>query len=171
MEEFLSFILRWPIVENYFIAYPWAWPLNEILHFIGLILLIGIVGMYDLRLMGVAREIPVAALQRLMPWAIFGFALSIITGLLFTTGIYANLEIDPYTVLINDGYLQLKLIFLFLAGLNLLAFNVSGASRSVESLGAGEEASGKAKIFAGASLFLWITVMYFGRLVPWGQLS
>ena len=171
MEEFFNLILRWPIVENYFIAYPWAWPLNEILHFIGLILLIGIVGVYDLRLMGVAREIPVAALQRLMPWAIFGFALVIITGLLFTTGIYANLEIEPGTVLINDGYLQLKLIFLFLAGLNLLVFNVSGASRSVESLGAGEDASRKAKIFAGASLLLWITVMYFGRLVPWGQLS
>jgi hypothetical protein len=171
MEEFLSFVLRWPIVESYFIAYPWAWPLNEILHFIGLILLIGIVGMYDLRLLGMAKEIPVASLQRLLPWGVFGFALTTVTGLLFTTGIYANVEVDPYTVLINDGYLQLKLIFYFLAGFNLLAFYVSGASRMAEKLGSGEDASPTAKAFAGASLFLWIAVMYFGRLIPWGQFS
>jgi hypothetical protein len=171
MAEFLTFILRWPIVENYFIAYPWAWPLNEILHFAGLILLLGIVGMYDLRLLGVAREIPVASLQRLLPWAVFGFGLTTFTGLLFTTGIYANIEVDPYTVLINDGYLQLKLIFYFLAGFNLLGFYVSGAARTAEKLGPGENASRLVKTFAGASLFLWIAVMYFGRLVPWGQFS
>jgi len=171
MEEFLSFILRWPIVEDYFFAYYWAWPLNEILHFAGLILLIGIVGMYDLRLLGVAREIPVASLQRLLPWAVFGFVLTTFTGLLFTTGIYANIQVDPYTVLVNDGYLQLKLIFYFLAGLNLLAFYASGVSSTVEDLGPGEDASPIAKTFAGASLFLWIAVMYFGRLVPWGQFT
>ncbi len=171
MEEFLTFVLRWPIVESYFITYPWAWPLNEILHFIGLILLIGIVGVFDLRLMGVAKEIPVASLRRLLPWGIFGFALVAVTGLLFTTGIYANVEVDPYTVVINDGYLQMKLIFLFLAGINLLAFYVSGVSRAVDNVGSGEDAPRLAKTFAGASLFLWIAVMYFGRLIPWGQFS
>ncbi len=171
MEEFLNFVLRWPIVENYFVAYYWAWPLNEILHFAGLILLIGTVGLYDLRLLGVAREIPVAALQRLLPWGLFGFILTTVTGLLFTTGIYANIEVDPGTVIFNDGYLQLKLIFYFLAGFNLLAFYLSGAARKAEDLGPGEDASPIAKYFAGASLFLWVAVMYFGRLVPWGQFS
>lgn len=171
MEAFLSNLLRWPVVEDYFAAYSWAWPLNEVGHFVGLILLFGTVGIYDLRLLGVAREIPVASLQRLLPWGVFGFVLTSITGLLFTTGIYSNVQIDPYTILINDGFLQLKLIFYFLAGINLLAFYLSGMSRAVESLGPGGEAPSLAKAFAAISLFCWIAVMCFGRLVVFGQLS
>ncbi len=171
MEAFLSYILRWPLVEDYFRSYAWAWPLNEVMHFVGLILLIGIVGMFDLRLLGVARGIPVAPLRRLLPWGVFGFVLATISGLLFTTGIYANVSVEPYVVLINDGYLQLKLIFYFLAGINLLAFYVTGMSRAVDALGPGDDAPPLVKTFAGASLFCWIAVLYFGRLLVWGQLS
>lgn len=171
MEAFLNLILRWPFVEDYFRAYAWAWPLNEVMHFTGLILLIGIVGMFDLRLLGVAKGIPVASLRRLLPWGMFGFVLATVTGLLFTTGIYANISVPPGTVLLNDGYLQLKLTFYFLAGINLLAFYVTGMSRAVDALGPGEDAPPLVKTFAGASLFLWFAVMYFGRLIPWGQFS
>ncbi len=171
MEAFLSFILRWPIVESYFSAFAWAWPLNEIVHFAGIILLVGIVGVYDLRLLGVARQIPVAALSRLLPWAVFGFVITTITGLMFTTGIYANIRIEPGTVLVNDGYLQLKLVFYFLAGINLFAFYRTGVARAVDNLGPGDDAPPIAKAFAGASLFCWIAVMYWGRLLVWGQLS
>lgn len=171
MVDFLNSILQWSITERYFITNTWAWPLNEILHFVGLILLLGIVGMYDLRLLGVAKEIPVAAIRRLLPWATFGFALVTITGLLFTTGVWANLQIDPGTVIVNDGFLQLKLTFYFLAGFNLIGFYVSGAARSTDNLGPGEDAPSKAKMFALMSLICWIAVMYFGRLIPWGQLN
>ncbi len=170
METFLRSILRWPVVEDYFGSYAWAWPLNEIVHFVGLILLIGTVGIYDLRLLGVAKDIPVASLRRLLPWGVFGFTLTTITGVLFTTGIYANIEIHPYTVLINDGYLQLKLIFYFLGGINLFAFYLSGMSRAVDDVGPGGEVPSLAKAFAGISLFCWIAVMCFGRLVVFGQL-
>jgi len=171
MEALLNFLLKWPIVETYFQTYSWAWPLNEIVHFTGLILLIGTVGIYDLRLLGMAKEIPVASLQRLLPWGVFGFTITTITGLLFTTGVYANIQIPPGTVLVYDGYLQLKLVFYFLAGFNLIAFYRSGMSREAEALGPGAEASSRVKAFAGVSLVCWVAVMYFGRLVVWGQLS
>ena len=45
----------------------WAWPVCESLHFIGLCLLFGTVGMFDLRLLGVAKRVPIAALHRLVP--------------------------------------------------------------------------------------------------------
>jgi len=171
METFLSTILRWPLVEGYFRSYDWAWPLNETVHFVGLTLLIGIVGMFDLRLLGVAKEIPVKSLRRLLPWGILGFVLVTASGLMFTTGIYANIRVPPYEVLTNDGYLQLKLTFYFLAGMNLFAFHVSGISGAVDELGPGEDAPPLAKIFAGTSLFFWVAVLYFGRLIPWGQFS
>jgi hypothetical protein len=171
MESFLTALLQWSIVEAYFREFAWAWPLNEILHFVGLILLIGIVGMYDLRLLGFAKSVPVAALRRLLPWAIFGFALVVVTGVLFTTGIYVNVAVPPGTVIVNDVYLQLKFVFLLLAGLNLLAFYATGMAGATDQLGAGEDAPRLAKLIAGLSLFCWVGVMYFGRLIPWGQFS
>ena len=43
---------------------PWAWPLCESIHFIGLSLLLGTVGFFDLRLLGFARRVPMAAPAR-----------------------------------------------------------------------------------------------------------
>jgi len=171
MEAFLSPLLRWPIVEDYFRAFAWAWPLNETMHFIGIIFLIGVVFMYDLRLLGVAKSIPVASFKRLLPWGVFGFCLVTFSGLMFTTGVYANISVDPYTVITHDGWLQLKLVFYFLAGINLAVFYASGMARATDELGAGQDAPPLAKAIAGGSLFCWVAVMYFGRLIPWGQFS
>jgi len=55
---------------------PWIWPLCETLHFMGLALLVGIVGAFDLRMLGMAKELPLGPLQRLMPWAILGFTIT-----------------------------------------------------------------------------------------------
>ena len=62
---------------------PWGWPFIESLHFIGLSLLLGTVGLFDLRMLGVARGISLRALHRLVPFGITGFALSAVTGSLF----------------------------------------------------------------------------------------
>ena len=68
MESFLRTLMQWPVVEDFFRSFAWAWPLTEIVHFVGLTLLVGIVGMFDLRLLGVAKSLPVAPLSRLLPW-------------------------------------------------------------------------------------------------------
>lgn len=160
--------LRWPFVEELIGAYRWVWPLCEILHFIGLSLLVGIVTMFDLRLLGVAKRLPVAPLRRLLPWAVFGFVLCVSSGLVFVTGLLANVQVHPYEALQIDRYLQLKLIFIFLAGVNVLVFYQSGVSRAVDSLGPGDDAPLLAKVIGATSLFLWVGVVYWGRLIPWG---
>jgi hypothetical protein len=38
--------------------------------------------------------------------------------------------------------------------------------RAVDKLGAGEDAPALAKVIAAASLFFWLGVIYFGRLIP-----
>ncbi len=50
----------------------WIWPVCEIVHFIGLTLVIGIAGFFDVRLMGFMKRVPVAAARDLMPFAIAG---------------------------------------------------------------------------------------------------
>lgn len=169
MEEFLRYWMRWPSVEHLIYQYLWVWGVGQSLHFVGMALLIGTVGLLDLRMLGMAKEIPVAALKKLIPWGVFGFILCLATGLMFVTGIYANINVHPYVVLMSDVFLQLKLFFVLLAGLNLLAFYLSGMSKAVDRLGAGDEAPPLAKVFAGASLTFWIAVMYFARLIPSGK--
>lgn len=169
MGEVLAYWMRWPSVENFFLQVAGSWALFETFHFIGLALLVGIVGMFDLRILGMAKRVPVGALAELLPWAVLGFVIAVVTGLGFVTGLKANLyDADPYNVLMTDVYLQLKLIFIGLAGLNLLFFYASGMQRVVYALGPGQEAPGLAKFIAAASLTLWIGVVWMGRMVPWG---
>jgi hypothetical protein len=42
------------------------------IHFIGLVLIVGTVGVLDLRILGVARQMPIAPLHRLLPWGLLG---------------------------------------------------------------------------------------------------
>lgn len=169
MESLLRYWLRWPSVESFLMAHVWAWALCETLHFIGLCLLIGIVGAYDLRVLGMAKGLPLASLKRLLPWGVFGFVLCAATGFVFVGGIGGNLfQTHPYDVLMMDVWLQLKLLFIVLAGVNLLAFYLTGMARTVDTLGSGDDAPAPAKLIAGISLFLWIGVVVLGRLIPRG---
>ncbi len=64
----------------------WWWAFMMDLHFIGLALLIGTVGILNLRMLGFAKPLPVAPLHRLMPWAMAGFAINTLTGVLAFIG-------------------------------------------------------------------------------------
>jgi hypothetical protein len=58
------------------IRHPWLWPLCETIHYIGLSLLLGTVGLFDLRALGVAKGIAPYAIHRLIRWGIAGYALN-----------------------------------------------------------------------------------------------
>src|SRR5437763_15868788 len=139
MEAFLRYWMRWPSVEHLIYQYLWVWGVCQSLHFVGMALLIGTVGILDLRLLGMAKQFPVAAIKKLIPWGVFGFVLCLSTGLLFITGIYANINIHPYVVLQSDIFLQLKLGLVLLDGINLLAVFVTCTSAAVDRPEAGEE--------------------------------
>jgi hypothetical protein len=169
MDAFFGYWLRWPSVERLIIDHLWVWGVCQSLHFVGMALLIGTVGILDLRLLGLAKDLPVAPIKRLIPWGVFGFVLCLATGFIFVAGMYANINVPGYIVLKSDVFLQLKLLFVLLAGLNLLAFYVTGMARAVDRIGAGGDAPLMAKVIAGASLTFWIAVMYFARLIPSGK--
>lgn len=160
--------LQIQLVEDLIGTYRWVWPLAEVLHFVGLILLVGIVTLLDIRLLGVAKRMPFAPLRQLMPWAILGFILCVCTGLVFVTGLWANVKMHPVEALVIDRFLQLKLAFIGLAGLNLLLFSKKSIANRVDNLAAGDDAPPIAKFFGATSLILWIGVVYWGRLIPWG---
>jgi uncharacterized protein DUF6644 len=138
-------------------ASKWWWAFMMDLHFVGLVLLMGTVGILDLRLLGFAKQIPIGALHRLLPWAMVGFGLNLVTGVLAFTGM------DQFYT--YDWAFWLKILAILLAGLNVAAFYLTGAFESVEGLGPGAEAPPLAKFIAGTSLFLWFAVITLGRYI------
>jgi uncharacterized membrane protein len=139
----------------------WVWPLLETLHFIGLILLLGTVGVLDLRIMGFLKQLPVGPLHRLLPWGIAGLGINVVTGFMFFVGM-------PFFYVFNEIF-QAKMITILFAGGNLLLFHCTGAFRKWERLGPGEDAPSFAKLVALTSLLLWVTVVVIGRYIPLGE--
>jgi hypothetical protein len=135
----------------------WVWPASETLHFIGLCLLVGAVGVIDLRMLGVAKRIPFAPLLRLVRWGVLGFVINLATGLLFLAG-----HPDRY---VQNIAFQLKMLFVLLAGINVVMFKLT-VFRETARLGPGDDAPLGAQVFAAVSLFLWFAVMYLGRMLP-----
>src|SRR5206468_2943433 len=64
----------------------WWWAFMMDLHFIGLVLVIGTIGLLNLRVLGFPRQIPIAPLNKLVPWGIAGFGINVLTGLLAFIG-------------------------------------------------------------------------------------
>jgi hypothetical protein len=135
----------------------WWWTFMMAMHFIGLIMIIGTVGLLDLRIMGFLKQLPAAPLHRLLPWGMVGLAINILTGLLA----YASR---------SDGYIYsiaiwLKIMGLMLLGLNAAVFYMTDVFGDVENLKAGEDAAISSKLVAASSLILWFAVIAMGRYI------
>jgi hypothetical protein len=134
----------------------WAWPIFESLHFIGMSLLIGTVGVFDLRLLGFARRVPLSALHRVIPLGISGFVLNATTGVCFICA-------TPDQYIFNMAF-RVKATLIILAGLNVLVF-YARVFRRLEALGQHEPPPFAARVAGGVSLCAWIGVMSAGRLI------
>ena len=141
----------------------WVWPVLEDLHFLGLILLIGTTGAFNLRILGFFKKLPVAPLHRFIPWGIAGFVINIVTGMLFFMGMPGF-----YT---PNIVFQLKMLTIVLAGTSLLLFYCTSAFQTLVHLGPGEDAPRFAKFVAAATLFLWLAVIVLGRYIPFGEVT
>ncbi len=134
----------------------WGWPIVESLHFLGLTLLIGTVGIFDLRMMGVGKGLSLRALHQLVPFGVAGYALNLATGLMFFLA-------APAQYLYNPAF-QTKMIFMAVAGANIIMFYTTTA-RAVAHLAPDAQAPLHARIIAVISLTAWIGVIAGGRLL------
>jgi hypothetical protein len=139
------------------VSATWIWPAAETIHFIGLALVLGIAGFFDARLMGFFRHVPVRAAHGLMPYAIFGFVLNLVTGLTFFIG-------HPEQYVHNVAW-WFKVGCLALAGVNALVFERTVSARTLP-LGAGEDTPPAAKAIGAVSFVAWLGVLYWGRMLP-----
>ena len=135
----------------------WLWPALQSIHYLGFSLLLGTVGLFDLRVLGMARQIAPAKLHRLIPFGIAGFAVNLLTGIVFFFGF-------PEQYFYNPSF-QLLITFVMVAGLNVVLFYTSPAFAEVNRLEPGQDAPWRAKLMAGTSLSCWIAVLICGRLI------
>jgi hypothetical protein len=134
----------------------WAFPMLQSLHFIGMTMLIGVVGIIDLRVLGVARGLPIHPLHRFLPLAFVGFSINLITGICFFCH-------DPYVYAFNLSF-RLKMLLIVVAGLNALWFRL-GVFIDVDKWGPGIEASRLAKVISALSIVVWFGVITAGRFI------
>jgi hypothetical protein len=116
-----------------------------------------VVGAINLRIIGFAKELPFGPLHRLLPLAMVGLGINVVTGML------AFIGMPPYYA--ADIAFWFKLAALMLLGLNAAVFYLTGIFHRVERLAPGEDAALSAKIVAASSLLLWFTVIISGRYI------
>ena len=145
-------------LNKYIMSEAWLWPTLEIFHFFGLCLLLGSLLVSDLRMLGMARSVPLKRIETFMIVAVIGFTINLITGIIFVIG-------DPDRYLPNIAF-RIKIVLIIIAGLNVIYYLWRVRPKMLlES----EDAApgGGAKTVAAISLLLWTCIIIFGRIIPY----
>lgn len=152
----------WSLLESSGVAvamreWTWLYPTIEITHIIGFVVLVGAAFLFDLRLLGISRGLPVTHLARyLLGWSRASLFVVVPTGfLMFMTNA---------TKMVQNPVFRVKLILIVFAGINALIFHL-WTSRSVEGWNVNESSPLVAKSSAVFSLVLWSAVISCGRLI------
>jgi hypothetical protein len=137
----------------------WVYPFLETTHVIGLALLFGAIAMFDLRVLGLNKELPVAQLwQHVKPWVWTGFVMGMVSGTLLFIGGAADFAVNPA--------LQLKLALILLAGINAAAFELR-IRPTLAGWDHHASAPPAARVSACLSLTLWLAIMIAGRMIAY----
>ena len=134
-----------------------AFPVIEGLHLLGISVSAGLIAISDLRMMGMVlkKESASDVFHQLIPWISAGFALMIITGsLLFLS--------EPVKCYTNLSF-RFKVLFLFIAGINILIFHSSTIYRKMNEWEWAEDPPRAAKVAGWVSLISWGIVIIVGR--------
>jgi hypothetical protein len=137
----------------------WLYPAVEIAHIVGFVTLVGAAFMFDLRLLGLARAVPVSALaDHLLRWARWGFALVLPTG--------ALMFVAHATEMTSNPAFRLKLGLIAAALLNAGLFH-RWPFRAVADWDTGRTAPLPARLAGALSMALWMGVIACGRLLAY----
>ena len=134
----------------------WQFPVIETIHILGLGLSVGTILWVDLRLLGlVTKHHRVSAIvDPLEPWAIAGFAVMFISGLLLFLA-------EPMKCFTTLSF-QLKAIMLVLTGLNVWYFHAKVYPHVAE-WDEAEVLPWPAKMVGAVSMVLWFGIIIAGR--------
>ena len=133
----------------------WLFPVIEGSHIMALPLSVGMILMFDLRLLGLAFQSGSAAavMRDAVHWSKYGFGIMFLTGgLLFMT---------QATKAYGNVFFRTKLVFLLMMGINAAAFQIVFYPKMAQWEAGGTPLG--ARLCGGLSLIVWIGVMICGR--------
>jgi hypothetical protein len=137
----------------------WLYPALEIVHITGIVLLVGSAFLFDIRILGFSKNIPVSALEKhLLVWARRALILVVPSGLL--------LFITNAVALAHNSFFHTKIILIVVAGLNAWLFH-SVFCRSTAAWDISAPSPANAKVTALVSLVAWTGVIACGRLLAY----
>jgi hypothetical protein len=133
----------------------WAYPGILFMHTLGMATVVGMSAMVDLRLLGFARTLPVAPLERYFPIMWTGFWINAISGTIL-------LAADATSKIANQVF-GVKMVLIALGVVNMVfirrvVFRDPSVDNVVPALG---------KVLAAASLVLWLGATAAGRLMAY----
>ena len=132
-------------------AHPWAYPMLEVAHILGIALILGNLVLLEMRVFGLAADLPVEGLARLSLALVgIGFSVAAASGLLmFAT--------QAEELLANRAFTA-KVLLLMLAACNAGWFH---GRRSLQRLDVG------AKALMVVSTVIWLLVVTCGRWIAY----
>jgi len=132
-------------------AHPWAYPALEVVHIVGIALLLGNLVLLELRVWGLAPALPLAALARAaIGLVLLGFALVVASGMTMFLG-------NPADLLANRAF-GAKLTLVCAAGVNAALFHARGGLARADAW---------ARAQTALSLGLWIGAIICGRWIAY----
>jgi hypothetical protein len=143
--------------EGLFNGIPWlassafAYPALEVLHIVGIALLLGNLVLLELRVWGLAPALPLRPLARLaLTLSLSGFALIGVSGTLMFAA-------NPDEMLANRAFV-VKMALITLAGANAAWFHARGGLDHADRIARGQTV---------LSLGLWLAVIICGRWIAY----
>jgi hypothetical protein len=139
------------MVSGISLPWPWAYPALEVIHLIGVALLLGNLVLLELRVFGRGAALPVSELARLSLMLVaIGFSMAAISG----TVMFAT---QPGDLLANRAF-TLKMLLLFVAGSNAAMFH---ARQSFEKMDL------TARMLMLVSSVIWVAIIALGRWIAY----
>jgi hypothetical protein len=140
-----------------------GYPLLLSIHSIGMAAVAGLMLVLDLRVLGVAPQIPISAFRRFMPIAWAGFGLNLISGVLLFNATAVRL--------VKNWPFLSKMACICAAGVVTWmlwrALKGQGLDRAETEGGATVAVAGQTKALASLSIVLWLLAILFGRLIAY----
>jgi hypothetical protein len=136
----------------------WVYPILNVLHCVGILLVAGTIVVVDLRLLGfgMRRATVSSVVSQVLPWTLSGFGFMFLTGSLLAWS-------EPVR-LYRSIFFPWKLLFLAIAGLNALLFHL-GVYRGVGAWDSAALTPARARLAGALSILCWICVIAAGRAV------
>lgn len=137
----------------------WLYPVIQVIHIVGIVVLVGPAMIFDMRLLGFAGKLSVYDVKRYtIPLSKIGFIITVVSGF--------SLFIAHATDWVVNPLFWLKIFFILLAVINAVLFS----KYTIKKIGRHEAdglISNSARISGTLSLLFWLLIIIAGRFLAY----